>query len=107
MSYSSFACYFKLVASSVGNKRKLEEKCDGLKKDIEGLEGQLKKSDEEKKAKDNQIKQLNDEMARQDEQLLKTQNAKKQVCNRVKEVIVISEKVGSRTILILDTSFHN
>ena len=42
----------------------------------------MKKSDEEKKAKDNQIKQLNDEMARQDEQLLKTQNAKKQVCNR-------------------------
>ena len=62
-----------------GNKKKLEDKCDSLKKDIEGLEGSLKKAEDDKKQKDNEIKHLNDEMARQDEQLLKTQNAKKLV----------------------------
>ena len=68
----SLACCVK------GSKKKLEDKCDNLKKDLEDVETALKKADEEKKAKDNTIKQLNDEMARQDEQLLKTQNAKKQ-----------------------------
>ncbi len=60
-------------------KRKLEDKCDNLKKDIDTLEGTLRKAEEDKKAKDGTIKQLNDELARQDEVLLKTQNAKKQV----------------------------
>lgn len=45
------------AAEGLGDlKKKLEDKCDGLKKDLEDMELNLQKAEQDKQSKDNQIK---------------------------------------------------
>lgn len=59
------------------NKKKLEQEVAGLKKDIEDLELNLQKSEQDKATKDHQIRNLNDEIAHQDELINKLNKEKK------------------------------
>lgn len=59
------------------NKKKLEQEVSGLKKDIEDLELNLQKSEQDKATKDHQIRNLNDEIAHQDELINKLNKEKK------------------------------
>lgn len=58
-------------------KKKLEQECSGLKKDIEDLELSVQKIDQDKATKDHQIRNLNDEIAHQDELINKLNKEKK------------------------------
>lgn len=59
------------------NKKKLEQEVAGLKKDVEDLELNLQKSEQDKATKDHQIRNLNDEIAHQDELINKLNKEKK------------------------------
>lgn len=48
-------------------KKKVEQECDTLRKNIQDLELSIKKQEAEKQAKDQQIRSLQDEMTQQDE----------------------------------------
>ncbi|XP_055686240.1 myosin heavy chain, muscle isoform X18 [Lutzomyia longipalpis] len=58
-------------------KKKLEQEVSGLKKDIEDLELNTQKSEQDKATKDHQIRNLNDEIAHQDELINKLNKEKK------------------------------
>ena len=47
-------------------KKKLEQEISGYKKDIEDLELNVQKAEQDKATKDHQIRNLNDEIAHQD-----------------------------------------
>jgi myosin heavy chain 6/7 len=59
-------------------KKKVEGDCDNLRKKIEDLEGNLRKTESEKDAKDHQIRSLQDEMSQLDETIAKLNKEKKQ-----------------------------
>uniref|UniRef100_A0A1L8E5H7 Putative myosin class i heavy chain n=1 Tax=Nyssomyia neivai TaxID=330878 RepID=A0A1L8E5H7_9DIPT len=58
-------------------KKKLEQEVSGLKKDIEDLELNTQKGEQDKATKDHQIRNLNDEIAHQDELINKLNKEKK------------------------------
>uniref|UniRef100_T1IQ65 Myosin heavy chain, muscle n=1 Tax=Strigamia maritima TaxID=126957 RepID=T1IQ65_STRMM len=58
-------------------KRKLENEISGMKKDVEDLELNLQKAEQDKNTKDHQIRNLNDEIAHQDELINKLNKEKK------------------------------
>lgn len=66
-------------------QKKLEDTNHDMKRNIEGLELNLQKAEQEKQTKDNQIKTLNDEMARQDENIGKLQKDKKALDETIKK----------------------
>ncbi|KAF7640555.1 hypothetical protein LDENG_00036280, partial [Lucifuga dentata] len=58
-------------AELTAKKRKLEDECSELKKDIDDLELTLAKVEKEKHATENKVKNLTEEMASQDESIAK------------------------------------
>uniref|UniRef100_A0A6M2DLP3 Putative myosin class i heavy chain n=1 Tax=Xenopsylla cheopis TaxID=163159 RepID=A0A6M2DLP3_XENCH len=59
------------------SKKKLEQEISGMKKDIEDLELNVQKAEQDKATKDHQIRSLNDEIAHQDELINKLNKEKK------------------------------
>ncbi|XP_050734448.1 myosin heavy chain, muscle-like isoform X2 [Eriocheir sinensis] len=59
------------------SKRKIEQEVSTLKKDIEDLELNIQKAEQDKATKDHQIRNLNDEIAHQDELINKINKEKK------------------------------
>ncbi|KAJ8384936.1 hypothetical protein AAFF_G00197440 [Aldrovandia affinis] len=64
-------------AEFTAKKRKLEDECSELKKDIDDLELTLAKVEKEKHATKNKVKNLTEEMASQDEGISKLTKEKK------------------------------
>ena len=60
-------------------KRKAEQELASFKKDLEELEGSMKKVDAEKTNKDHTIRNLNDQIAQQDETINKLNREKKRL----------------------------
>uniref|UniRef100_A0A7N8XKI8 Myosin heavy chain, fast skeletal muscle-like n=1 Tax=Mastacembelus armatus TaxID=205130 RepID=A0A7N8XKI8_9TELE len=67
----------EINAELTAKKRKLEDECSELKKDIDDLELTLAKVEKEKHATENKVKNLTEEMASQDEALAKLTKEKK------------------------------
>ena len=60
-------------------KRKAEQELASFKKDLEDLEGSMKKVDADKTNKDHTIRNLNDQIAQQDETINKLNREKKRL----------------------------
>ena len=70
---------YRLIYIKVTKKRKLEDECSELKKDIDDLELTLAKVEKEKHATENKVKNLTEELGNLENTIAKLQKEKKSI----------------------------